>query len=665
MAQSYYSPLSINAAQVPTTQTNFPVLVSVIDARFRDGAHGGHVANSNGYDIRPYTDSTLGTAITGYELERYNPIAGEVIMWVKVASLSSSTTPIYLGYGDTSLVTDGSSTTTWSNSFSSVYHFKNGTVLSLVDAMGLNNLSFSPTHAVASSGQIDGCASLSSVLAEGFQGWQFNPTAATYSIWVNGTTFPGAYNDPIIQINAGGTLFNLISVKSTGKMRWAINATTLLQADGTGTATLSTGTWYYLVLSYDSTAGLIGYVNAAVDKTIAANGAMAAILGPCDVGFTNTFGTQWWNGLLDECRFASVARSADWITTEYNNQSSPGTFETLGAEVNLSPMVGLFGIRTVFTRALTIDHLQVPSTQTDFPVLVSFTDTTFKTVANGGHVAANNAFTFSSDSGGSSLLKWEVERYNPSTGEIIAWVKISSVSSVSDTLFYLRYGSTITTDQSDPANVWTNSFLGVYHLADGTTLNANSSTGSNNGTATNTPTATAGQIDGAMAVASASSQYVALPASINPITYTAWINGTSFPAAVNTILAKNGTGAQGVYTFTVNSSAQLRANTNTGAASSTTVLSTATWYYVATTASGTEVLLYLNGALDTTGTGGIPLNGTNTSQIGSDQAGGGRYFNGKMDEARIASVVRSADWITTEYNNQKSASTFIALGVEA
>src|SRR6266478_3210644 len=133
-----------------------------------------------------------------------------------------------------------------------------------------------------------------------------------------------------------------------------------------------------------------------------------------------------------------------------------------------SLMTGRQGKKGVFTRTLTIDHTQVPSTQTDFPILVNFTDSTFKTVANGGRVSATNAFTFSSDSIGASLLKWEIERYNASTGEIVAWVKIASVSSVSDTVFYLRYGDNITTDQSDPTNVWTNNFTCVFHLKDGT-----------------------------------------------------------------------------------------------------------------------------------------------------------------------------------------------------
>src|SRR5262249_60089131 len=108
-------------------------------------------------------------------------------------------------------------------------------------------------------------------------------------------------------------------------------------------------------------------------------------------------------------------------------------------------------------RPMTIDHTKVPSTQSNFTVLVSVTDPALKTVANGGHVANANGYDigFYADSGGTTKLKWEVEKYNGVTGNLIAWVKIASVSSSTDTQFYLMYGDgTINTDQSDPPNTW-------------------------------------------------------------------------------------------------------------------------------------------------------------------------------------------------------------------
>src|SRR4029077_3486466 len=81
-------------------------------------------------------------------------------------------------------------------------------------------------------------------------------------------------------------------------------------------------------------------------------------------------------------------------------------------------------------RQMTVNHTLVPSTQSNFTVLVSVTDPALKTLANGGHVANVNGYDigFYADSGGTTKLKWEVESYNGTTGNLIAWVKIPSVS---------------------------------------------------------------------------------------------------------------------------------------------------------------------------------------------------------------------------------------------
>lgn len=344
MAQLWYSPVSINAAQVPTTQTDFPVMVSVTDARFKDVAHSGHVNRSDGFDIRPYTDTTLGTAIAGYELERYIPSTGELIMWVKVASLSSSTTPIVLGYGDTSITTDGSSTTCWSSSFLDVYHLRDGTTLNLNSATGSHN---GTNHsATATTGKIDGAASFVSASSQSVTCGTntYTPSNVTISAWINATSFPNAYNCAIGMQEAANGAFSVVLIKSTGKLGLFCrdSTPTTISYDGTGTNTLSAGTWYYVVLTYAG--GIIGYVNGSVDHSLVAGAANLVTISPQTGTLGNDIVTasRFWNGLVDEARFASVARSADWITTEYNNQNAPGTFESLGSEVQISPISGLY-----------------------------------------------------------------------------------------------------------------------------------------------------------------------------------------------------------------------------------------------------------------------------------------------------------------------------------
>ncbi len=341
MAFLYYSPLSINAAQVPSTQTDFPVLVSVTSARFKTTGNGGHVANANGYDIRPYTDAGLTSAITGYELERYNGNTGELLMWVKVSSLSSSTTPFYLAYGDASIVTDASSTTTWSSSFLGVYHLKDGTTLDVNSATGTRN---GTNHsATAVSGQIDGAANVNGSPQYVDIGTQTPTAAVTLSAWVNSSNINTGTRWVLGSQHLSPNRYQIIMITSAGKLECDVFASANVAYSGTGSHTLVTGTWYYLTMTYDSSSGLIGYVNAGSDATVAANGALdIATNQETQIGYNLAFATQAFIGSIDEARWASVARSANWITTEYNNQFSPGTFETLGAEVGTVPFVGLY-----------------------------------------------------------------------------------------------------------------------------------------------------------------------------------------------------------------------------------------------------------------------------------------------------------------------------------
>ena len=185
---------------------------------------------------------------------------------------------------------------------------------------------------------------------------------------------------------------------------------------------------------------------------------------------------------------------------------------------------------------MTIDHTKVPSTQSNFTVLVSVTDPALKTVANGGHVANANGYDigFYADSGGNTKLKWEVEKYDGTSGNLIAWVKIPSVSSSSDTVFYLMYGnSSINTDQSDPPNTWDSNFKGVWHMADSaanTTIRESTVTGANGTNNANTSSKTAtGQIGNALSYnGSTDGSFAAINLSAtNIVTLSFWMKWTT------------------------------------------------------------------------------------------------------------------------------------------
>ncbi len=325
MAQLYYTAFTVNSAQVPSTQTNFPMLILPTDTRFKTTGSGGHVANSNGYDIRPYSDSALTSALT-YQLVpgTYNSSTGFFEMWVNVASLANGSI-VYLGYGDTGITTDGSSSSTFDASYGLVYHMAdNAASTTVVDAKGSNNgTAGANTSTLTTSGQIDGAFSLAS--SGGGQAVVSNSNindsgSWTLEAWINQTT-TNAFSAWLgANIGGGNTIF------------FGTDATHFyMLGGGVGGATSqnipSTGTWFHGALTYASNTLTFYYNGASVFTAGSGTGNTTAF--PLSIVNSNDAPTT---AKMDEVRFSTTNRSANWITTEYNNQSAPGTFYAIGTE---------------------------------------------------------------------------------------------------------------------------------------------------------------------------------------------------------------------------------------------------------------------------------------------------------------------------------------------
>lgn len=95
---------------------------------------------------------------------------------------------------------------------------------------------------------------------------------------------------------------------------------------------LSADTWYYIVGVRSGTNGLL-YINAGTPKTGTGFNDPSSRSDALVCGY-NTYppNALFPNAVVDELRVSNSARDANWITTEYNNQNSPATFYTIGAE---------------------------------------------------------------------------------------------------------------------------------------------------------------------------------------------------------------------------------------------------------------------------------------------------------------------------------------------
>ena len=101
----------------------------------------------------------------------------------------------------------------------------------------------------------------------------------------------------------------------------------------------------------------------------------------------------------------------------------------------------------------------------DFPLLINLTNVELKDTLNSGHVAQSDGgdIRFTS-ADGITQLDHELEVYDPTTGTLVAWVRVPVLDHDNDTVVYLYYGNSSAADQWNPAGVWDASFEGVWHL---------------------------------------------------------------------------------------------------------------------------------------------------------------------------------------------------------
>ena len=88
-----------------------------------------------------------------------------------------------------------------------------------------------------------------------------------------------------------------------------------------------------MVLKYDGSANRM-YLryNDVADADVAQSGSLRQNSYNIRIGDHATGGDDPFDGIIDEVRISSKARSNEWLDTEYNNQNDPGTFFTLGPE---------------------------------------------------------------------------------------------------------------------------------------------------------------------------------------------------------------------------------------------------------------------------------------------------------------------------------------------
>jgi hypothetical protein len=334
---SYYRSITIDHTKVGTVsntdQSSFPVEVSLSDATLSHAS--GHVTNANGYDIELFSDPGLTTRLPA-ERETYTDSSGvgTYIGWVNVPTVSHTTnTVIYMAYGNSGISTDPNSDATygathvWDSNYKGVWHLNAASGGTENDSTSNGNNSTS-NSSTATTGEIGGGAAFvgasSQYINIGSTASLNGLTTLTASGWVQVT--PGNSGAISGSWSGGGNYNWLLYFDGTKThLVWSNNGNYNNGGNIAGGTSLSGGTWYYITAKISGTTATI-YVNGVQDAT----GGSVALAGSGiqQIGATN--GSNYINGKIDESRISNSARSADWIKTEYNNQSNPGNIGSPG-----------------------------------------------------------------------------------------------------------------------------------------------------------------------------------------------------------------------------------------------------------------------------------------------------------------------------------------------
>lgn len=337
-----------------------------------------------------------------------------------------------------------------------------------------------------------------------------------------------------------------------------------------------------------------------------------------------------------------------------------------GSQSTESDEVGWYNAGWLYRKAITIDYTKVADgPHTNFPLLISREDADLQYKAQ---IDADDILFTTAN--GTTKLSHEIESYTNTSGSLVAWVKIPSLSSSVNTVIYMYYGNSVATNQQHVAGTWETNFKGVYHLNNSfTDATSNAYDGTNTGTVN-----VSGQIANGRGYNADNRITIAgeMGYPVN-VTLSAWVNLTSLSSSGSEVVSvgdhialrlANMTSPLDIVSFSYNGSGW---NNTVG------VYGVSGWHYIATTFddAGNSQKNFLDGTLVTPTSGGnyaasVNYTGLGANTIIGDHGNGGSNFSfqGTLDEVRVTGTARSAGWLWTEYNNQNAPSTFYNAGSE-
>lgn len=312
-----------------TSHTDFPALILGNYPFLAHEANGGRVKHASGYDIR---FEAAGSKLA-HEVERWNPVTGELIAWVRVpvlnGALGASDTVIDLFYGKDVSTPEADPSGTWPAEYLLVHHHEQSPTSTVLDSTSYGRHGTPSDFAAGDlvSGKIGNCFRFRNAPFYSFPAPLSGAVTWTISVWVKrnrtgvGETVVGGGSPGTRQGLQGG-------YNSSNQAMLAFYADDLVVSD-----TFGAGIWHLVSYRFTpNTQSLL--VDGVVLGTRSTGGTLNA-------GSTFYAGKTNWgapynaplDGWLDNLVIRNVVVPAERLLAEFQNQNAPGSVWSIGAEM--------------------------------------------------------------------------------------------------------------------------------------------------------------------------------------------------------------------------------------------------------------------------------------------------------------------------------------------
>ncbi|MCK5216330.1 MAG: DUF2341 domain-containing protein [Methanosarcinales archaeon] len=312
-----------------------------------------------------------------------------------------------------------------------------------------------------------------------------------------------------------------------------------------------------------------------------------------------------------------------------------------------------------------------------YPLLVSTTDTDLR-----DHCQADGDDIVFFNADNTSLLPYEQELWNSTTGELVSWVGLEDVTNISYIVMY--YNNSTIANSENATGVWDSNYMMVQHFQetdiDGGAGDIKDSTSNDNDGNTHNMTSAnldTGLVDGCFNFSKSNEARVNVSddATLDGFTTGFTISGLfnfNQEGAYYLVNKYDAGGDQRAWLLKLEGNDNLRiyvddAGTAAEISNFNPTIVPGTDYKIdAVWESGEYPLLYFDGALanevDHDGLVSSIKDSSSILRIGGGYSPGNTLFTG--DEIRVSNIARSHAYIETDYNNTAYPDLFISIGAE-